>query len=118
MTPNPTPEPTTTEAPSDLVTFTYHVRQTADGATGGCKVTAGTAEAPVTISCTDVTRFRRHGHRVTFSGHASVDGATTTYKIDVADLAHPGTGHDVFRIRTGTGFDGGGELDSGDLTVD
>lgn len=105
-------------APPDLVTFTYTVRKTATGPVGHCTVNGGTAEDPVAITCTDVTRYRHRGNHVRFSGHAKVNGAATTYEILVADVAHPGTGHDIFRIETGTGFVGGGELDSGDLTVD
>jgi len=130
--PSPTPTPTATPAPTpwgvpttrpasaspDLVTFSYEVRQTATGPVGHCRVDGGTAKAPVAIICTDVTRYRHHGNNVRFSGHAKVNGEATSYLITVVDKAHPGTGHDIFRIRTGTGFVGGGELDSGDLTVD
>ncbi|MDQ6642460.1 MAG: hypothetical protein M3Y66_08200 [Actinomycetota bacterium] len=116
-TSGPTAPPAPSTPPADLATFRYRVRQTVAGPVGDCSVKGGTTAAPVTITCVDVMRYRRHGHQVTFSGHATVNGVPTTYRIDVADLAEPGTGHDVFLIKTGTGYLAGGKLDSGNLIV-
>ena len=78
-------------------------------------MTGGTTDAPVTITCLDVNRYQRTGNKVRFTGHATENGAATTYTIDVVDGV--GTDPDSFQIATGTGYVGGGSLVAGSLSV-
>ena len=53
----------------------------------------------------------------TFFGNATVDGAPTTYRIDVDDLSQPGAGGDSFKLQTGSGYTVGGVLVRGDIQI-
>lgn len=83
--------------------------------TGSCTVTGGTAAAPITIGCLDVTSYKRTGNKATFSGHATQNGVPTTYTIKVVDGV--GSDPDSFTIQTGSGYVGGGSLVAGSLRV-
>jgi hypothetical protein len=69
----------------------------------------------VQIKCLDVTALVRDGTRVTLFGNATINGTSTTYRIDVDDLAEAGAGHDTFRIVTAAGYRAGGILDAGNI---
>jgi hypothetical protein len=53
----------------------------------------------------------------TFVGNARVDGASTTYRIDVDDLGGPASGADTFTIQTGNGFTASGVLAGGNIQI-
>jgi hypothetical protein len=99
------------------ITFSYHVAQAGAVPSGACVVDGHAAGSAVHVVCLDVTGYARHGDRVDFRGHATVDGAPTTYRVHAVDHADPGAGRDSFLIRTGTGWAGGGTLVDGDLRV-
>lgn len=129
---SPTPSPATSPSPSATssptaaapssgavtpLTFEYDARLEPDGGyAGGCTVTDGSGSEPVRIVCTDITGYHESDYHVRFTGGATINGTPTTYRIDVTDgaLTHQ---PDVFRIATGTGFVGGGELTGGNLEV-
>jgi hypothetical protein len=50
-------------------------------------------------------------------GHATVNGADTTYRIDVQDIGEPGAGVDSFTIVTASGYFAGGLLKGGNIQV-
>jgi hypothetical protein len=86
-----------------------------DGPKGRCSLvdhTTGTR-----VKCLDVTSYTRTANEVTFSGHATVGGASTTYTIEVEDGGEPGVGSDAFSIQTGTGYTAGGPLTDGNVQV-
>jgi hypothetical protein len=69
------------------------------------------------VKCLDVTSYAQSGNHVTFSGHASVNGTTTMYRIDVTDVAEPGDGADNFAIQTLAGYSAGGLLTQGNIQI-
>ena len=85
-----------------------------DGPKGRCSLvdhTTGTR-----VKCLDVTSYSRTDNVVTFSGHATVDGASTTYTIEVVDSDEPGVGSDAFSIEAGA-YSAGGTLIDGNIQV-
>lgn len=83
------------------------------GVKGTCSVTLD----KTTVKCLDVTSYVQTGNSATIYGHATVNGATTLYKITVIDNGRPGAGKDVFTIETASGFTGGGTLTAGNVDV-
>jgi hypothetical protein len=115
----PSVAPSETPAPVDdsALAFRYDVAS-APGAgdpSGSCTVTGGDGGHRVEIICLDVARYRQSGHRVTFSGRATQNGESTPYTIRVVDGV--GGRPDSFRIETGAGYLGGGDVTTGGLTV-
>ena len=86
----------------------------ANGVKGGCRVIDRTLGA--TVKCVDVTSFVESVNHVTFSGNALVNGASTSYRIDVTDNADPGTGVDSFAIHAGA-YNAGGTLTQGSIQI-
>jgi hypothetical protein len=73
--------------------------------------------AGVKVKCLDVTSYLQIGLHATFSGHATVNGTATTYRIDVDDPGEPGAGQDTFKIVTGSGYSAGGTLTQGNVQI-
>jgi hypothetical protein len=97
------------------VTFGLTAESRPDGLTSGtCSVIDH--EAGTDIRCLDVIAFTRIGTTVTFSGRALVDGAETTYRINVIDNGEPGTA-DTFAIETDTGYTAVGTLSTGNIVI-
>jgi hypothetical protein len=71
----------------------------------------------VKVKCVDVTTLIVTGTHATLFGNATVNGASTTYRIDVDDLAEPGRGADTFRIQTASGYTAGGVLTRGNIQI-
>jgi hypothetical protein len=46
-----------------------------------------------------------------------LNGAATTYRIDVDDLAEPGRNRDTFRIQLATGYAASGTLTGGNIQI-
>jgi hypothetical protein len=84
---------------------------------GVIKVTCSVILGETTIKCLDATAYVQNGDTATIYGHATINGTTTVYKITVTDNGRPGTGRDIFRIETSSGFTGGGSLTAGNLEV-
>jgi hypothetical protein len=116
----PAPEPLTSghatgggQVPADA-SFGFEVKSTAQGVKGGCTVIDRTAGSKV--KCLDVTFYNQTGTHATFSGHATVNGVATTYRIDVDDAGEPGAGQDTFKIVAGT-YSAGGRLTEGNVQI-
>ena len=69
------------------------------------------------IRCLDATSFIQVANTATFEGSALVNGAPTTYRIEVQDNGEPGIGHDTFSISTDSGYVRSGVLTEGDIQV-
>jgi hypothetical protein len=82
---------------------------------GGCNVIDRAAN--VHLKCLDVVSLVRSGNSATIFGNAILNGAETTYRMDVQDAREPGTGFDSFTIATGNGYSAGGVLKGGNVQV-
>ena len=71
----------------------------------------------VHVKCVDATTLVESPTHATFFGNATVNGAPTTYRIDVDDLGHPGAGGDTFKLQTGSGYTVAGALARGDIQI-
>ena len=69
------------------------------------------------IKCLDVTGYVQVGPHVYFTGHATIDGIATQYRIDVDDLAEPGAGRDTFMVQTDSGYLAANVLEHGNIQV-
>ena len=115
------PLPTTTgqvtgggQIPADT-TFGLTAKSNQNGMKGECTVIDRARDT--NVKCTDVTAFFEDGKSATFFGDALVNGASTSYRIDVRDNAEPGAGADTFAIHTGTGYSASGTLTQGNIQV-
>ena len=102
---------------NEEVAFGFTAKSTANGLIGEC---TGVDKAParnVKIKCLSVTTLVVSGTSATFFGQATVNGVTTSYRIDVTDVGEPGSHQDTFSIVLGTGYSAGGLLDSGNIQV-
>lgn len=103
------------------IAFGFNAQSTDKGLMGRCNVIDQATNTQV--KCLDVTALVQTpatvqgGGGATFFGTAEVNGVATTYRIDVTDLAEPGTGKDTFRIQTASGYTAGGVLASGNIQV-
>jgi hypothetical protein len=96
------------------IAFGLTAKSDAQGIRGECTVID--RDASTTVKCLDVTSFVQIGNDVTFSGHALVNGSSTSYRIDVSDNAEPGTGADTFAIQAGA-YSADGTLTQGNIQV-
>ena len=71
----------------------------------------------VHVKCLTVTTLVQAGTHATFFGDAEVNGVRTTYRIDVDDIAEPGTLRDTFKIQTDSGYVAGGFLTGGNIQI-
>ena len=93
-------------AGNDKIAFGFNAKSK-DGTTQGeCSVVDPSTDTHV--KCTDATSVAISGTHATIFGNAKINGVSTTYRIDVDDLAEPGRNRDTFRIRTASGYDGPG----------
>jgi hypothetical protein len=103
---------------TDKIAFGYNAQSQNNGTLkGNCEVVDPTPANNVKIKCLDVTTLVQSGTHATFFGNATVNGASTTYRIDVDDFGEPGAGSDTFRIVTGNGYSLGGTLTNGNIQV-
>jgi hypothetical protein len=68
------------------------------------------------VKCLDATVFVQAQTHATFFGTATVNGVSTSYRIDVEDAGEPGDA-DTFHIVTTSGYQAGGVLVHGDVQV-
>ena len=102
-------------AGNDKIAFGFNAKSK-DGTTQGeCSVVDPSTDTHV--KCTDATSVAISGTHATIFGNAKINGVSTTYRIDVDDLAEPGRNRDTFRIRTASGYDVGRVLTGGNIQI-
>jgi hypothetical protein len=109
-------------SPPAEVAFGFNAQNTASGFSGHCNVIDPSTQPRTHLKCVDVTALVQTplltgGGTATFFGNATVNGVPTTYRIDVADVAEPGTGGDTFSIQTNSGYTAAGPLTRGNIQV-
>ena len=106
-----------TAAASELqgIAFGFNAKSSEGGFTGNCNVVDRTAR--VQIKCIDVISLVRSENSAMIFGNATLNGAETTYRIDVHDMGEPGAGVDSFTIVTASGYSAGGILKGGNVQV-
>ena len=102
---------------SDDVAFGFEAKSTQTGPRGQCTIVDISPTSNVKVRCIDVTTLVVTGTHATLFGNATVNGAATTYRLDVDDLAEPGRGADTFRIQTASGYTAGGILTRGNIQI-
>jgi Bacterial Ig-like domain (group 1)/Beta-propeller repeat len=107
---------------SDEIVFGFNARSTDKGFSGQCNLVDPSTAPKTHIRCLDVTALVQTGApggggTATFFGNATVNGLSTTYRIDVADVAEPGAGRDSFSIVMNSGYTAGGLLTGGNIQV-
>ena len=95
------------------VSFGFNAKSDGGNVKAQCSVSDRTAG--IDIKCLDATLLMQTATHATFVGNARVDGAPTTYRIDVDDAGGPAVGGDTFTIQTGTGFTATGVLAGGNV---
>jgi Bacterial Ig-like domain (group 1) len=101
--------------PSDRVSFGFNAKSDGTSTSGNCNVIDH--DKQIHIKCIDVTNLVVVGRHATFFGTADQDGTSTDFRIDVDDLATPGSGMDTFKIQTGAGYVAGGFLTAGNIQI-
>jgi hypothetical protein len=98
------------------VSFGFNAQSAAAAATarGNCNVIDHATRAQ--IKCKTVDSLVVTATHATFSGQATVDGTTTSYRIDVDDLGEPGLA-DTFKIQTDSGYTAAGTLRGGNIQI-
>ena len=96
------------------VTFSFVANADASGLKGNCNVKEGKTNVEDCVAFNSLVVVGTHA---TFSGTATHNGVTTTFTINVDDLASPGKGRDRFAISTGDGYSRSDVLSSGDIQV-
>jgi hypothetical protein len=99
----------------DRVSFGFEAQALKNGLHGTCSVIDHVTKAH--IRCLTVDQLSVTGTHATFSGMASVSGATTSYRIDVDDIGEPGRLVDHFSITTGSSFVATGPLLGGNIQI-
>jgi hypothetical protein len=97
------------------IVFGFNAQTQNNGVKGNCNVID--VASHLHLMCRTVTALVVSGTHATFSGEATIDGATTNYRIDVDDLGEPGRGRDTFRVETTSGFTAGGVLTDGSIQI-
>jgi hypothetical protein len=96
------------------VSFGFNARSDGTTVKGNCNLIDHAMSAH--IKCLTVDSLVVAATHATFFGQASIDGITTTYRIDVDDLGEPGT-QDTFKIQTDSGYIAGGVLAGGNIQI-
>jgi hypothetical protein len=102
------------QIPTD-VTFGFTAQSDQNGVKGNCTVIDRTTNTMV--KCLDAMTYFQTNSHATFTGNATINGVATTYRIDVDDIATPGTGFDTFKITTANGYTASGTLTQGNIQV-
>jgi hypothetical protein len=101
------------------VSFDMSFKNSGGQLSGSCAVNE--VQPRTRIKCLDVTSLTAtqlsDGERAVVQGHATINGAATTYTMTVEDHGSPGVGHDTFTIDTATGYNRSGTLSGGNITV-
>ncbi|MDP9225732.1 MAG: hypothetical protein M3P18_18205, partial [Actinomycetota bacterium] len=99
------------------IAFGFSVKNKDGSPQGECEVIDTSGLVDITIECVNVTSMVQTDTHTTFLGNATINGAATTYRIDVDDNADPGVGADTFRIQTSSGYLASGVLVSGNIQI-
>jgi hypothetical protein len=99
---------------TNRVSFGFEAKANPNGLHATCTVIDHATKSQ--IKCKTINSLLVTGTHATFSGNATVDGVTTTYRIDVDDLGEPGT-YDVFKIQLGNGYVAAGTLLGGNIQI-
>ena len=98
------------------VIFGLTAKSDSSGTKGECTVIDRATSTMV--KCIDATTVIQTATHATIFGTALVNGTSTSYRIDVDDLAEPGQGADTFAIHTTSGYAaGGGTLTQGNIQL-
>jgi hypothetical protein len=98
------------------VAFGFNAQAASQGIKGECTI-ADTRGSDTKVKCIDATALVRSANRATIFGNATVNGATTTYRIDVTDNGQPGAGQDTFTVHTASGYSVTGTITNGNIQV-
>lgn len=98
-------------------TFGFTAKSDQNGVKGNCTVIDRTTNPPIMVKCLDATSYFQTSSHASFVGNATINGVATTYRIDVDDIAEPGTGFDTFKIATASGYTVMGVLTQGNIRV-
>jgi hypothetical protein len=104
--------------PEQGISFGFSAKSDLNGVSGRCSVIRHRTLDDSTrskVTCLDVTSYTQILNHVTITGSAEVDGAETTYTIDVTDGGPDG--EDTFVIETTSGFVAGGVVTRGNVRV-
>jgi Tol biopolymer transport system component len=101
-------------ARTDRIAFGLSAKGDGNSASGHCNVEDHATRTHV--KCLDVDVISRSGHAAVLYGDATVNGMTTSYRIDVTDNGEPGSA-DVFSIKTASGYTADGTLERGNVQV-
>jgi Tol biopolymer transport system component len=104
-------------ADDPAIAFGFTAKSDAQGMKGECTVVDITPVKNVKVKCTSVTSMTISGTHASIFGAATLNGAATTYRIDVDDLAEPGRNRDTFRIQLATGYAASGTLTGGNIQI-
>jgi hypothetical protein len=102
------------DATMNTVTFGFNARTHGGGPHGHCNVID--CAAGVHGKCLDVTAMMVTGTQATCIGNATVNGAPTTYRMVVNDIAEPGRSGDTFSIEAGD-YVASGPVTQGNIQV-
>jgi hypothetical protein len=100
---------------TDKLAFGFTAKSSSTGVKGECSVVDPSTNTKV--KCTNATVLVQGTTHATIFGDATVNGITTTYRIDVDDLGEPGAGRDTFAIQIASGYTAGGVLTNGNVQV-
>jgi hypothetical protein len=105
---------------SGNVSFSISVKFDGTGTTGACSVNEPATRTKV--KCLGVTSLRfvvfsADEFGAEFSGPATINGVATTYNMTATDLGSGGADHDGFFVKTGTGFQRGPGLVTGNISI-
>jgi hypothetical protein len=99
------------------VTFGFTAKSDQNGVKGNCTVIDRTTNPPIMVKCLDATTYFQTSSHASFEGNATINGVATTYRVDVDDIAEPGTGFDTFKMATASGCTVMGVLTQGNIRV-
>lgn len=98
----------------DRVSFGFEAKLNPSGLHATCTVIDHVTLAQ--IKCQTIDSLVVVGTHATFTGDATVNGASTRYRIDVDDLGEPGS-LDTFAIQLGNGYTADGRLMGGNIQI-
>jgi hypothetical protein len=99
---------------TNRVSFGFEAKANPNGLHATCTVIDHATLAQ--IKCQSIDSLVVAGTHATFTGDATVNGTSTSYRIDVVDLGEPGS-LDTFAIHLGNGYAASGRLMGGNIQI-